>query len=111
MNIMAAQDQNTNQIRQSVQDTFAQANAAQSPLLTQFAAAQERRAAILQAAGDKLAAQRGENDPQVIALRQETLSTNRLKVTLQTTAVRIARRPKVSSFEWLVFGHVTDVQG
>jgi 5-hydroxyisourate hydrolase-like protein (transthyretin family) len=111
MNFMAAQDQNTNQIRKSVQDAFAQANSAQSPLLTQFAAAQERRAAILQVAGDKLAAQRGENDPQVIALRQDTVSANRLKATLQTTAVRVARRPKVNSFEWMVFGHVINAQG
>src|SRR5512135_2434181 len=108
---MAASDQNTNQIRQAVQEAFTQANDAQSPLLTQFAAAQERRAAVFQAAGDKLAAQRGENDPQVIALRQRAVSINQMKATLQTTATRIARRPKVSSFEWLVFGNVTDVQG
>ena len=74
---MATQDPTVNQVRNAYEDTLAQVNAAQAPLLDRFAAAQSRRTANLNTASTQLQAVLGENDPQVIALKRAAASADR----------------------------------
>lgn len=108
---MATNDPTVNQVRNAYEDTLAQVNAAQAPLLDRFAAAQTRRAANLNTATTQLQQVLGEDDPHVIALKRAATSAERFKVVVADRSAQEAWRPRISPFEWLVYGRVIDVHG
>lgn len=108
---MATQTSTTNQVRNAYQDTLAQVNAAQAPLLDRFAAAQARRAASLNTAATQLQPVLGENDPRVLTLKRAALSANRFKVVVADRAALEKRIPKISPLEWMTYGRVIDAKG
>lgn len=98
-------------IAASLNEVLEQVSSGQIPALRRFAELQERRATHLSAAEARLKSHLGEDHPRVIALRRAASSAGKLKRTLSTTAERIARRPKISPHEWVVFGQVLDPEG
>lgn len=108
---MATQNPAVNQIRNAYEDSLAQVNRAQAPLLDRFAAAQSRRAANLNTATTQLQAVLGENDPRVIALKRAASSAERFKMVVADRSAQEAWRPKIGPLEWLVYGRVFDANG
>ena len=108
---MATQNPTVNQVRNTYEDTLAQVNTAQAPLLDRFAAAQTRRAAGLNSAATQLQAALGQDDPQVIVLKRAAASADRFKVVVAERSAQEAWRPKIGSLEWLAYGRVLDANG
>jgi hypothetical protein len=108
---MATQTSTTKQVLNVYEDTLAQVNAAQAPLLDRFAAAQSRRAASLTTAAMQLQQALGENDPQVIAVQRAALAANRFKVVVAERSAQEAWRPKIGRLEWMAHGRVLDESG
>ncbi|NTU63061.1 MAG: hypothetical protein HGB05_06575 [Chloroflexi bacterium] len=108
---MATQTSTTKQVLNVYEDTLAQVNAAQAPLLDRFAAAQSRRAASLTTAATQLQQALGENDPQVISVQRAALAANRFKVVVAERSAQEAWRPNIGRLEWMTYGRVLDESG
>lgn len=105
---MNANDLPLEQLKTAFDTFFAQVDEANAASLDQFAQLQERRATRLTAIETRLKASLGENDPQVVALREAAATANALKQSLETTAIRAKRRPQITTKDWMVFGTVSN---
>ncbi len=50
----------------------------------------------------------GENHPQVVALREAAAAADSLRQSLETTVIRMQRRPQITTKDWLVLGTVSN---
>lgn len=108
---MNANDLPLEQLKTAFDTFFSQVNEANTASLEQFAQLQERRATRLSAIETRLTASLGENDPQVVALREAAAAANALKQSLETTVIRAKNRPQVTAKDWMVFGTVSHSNG
>jgi hypothetical protein len=105
---MNANDLPLEQLKTAFDTFFSQVNEANAASLEQFAQLQQRRATRFKAVETRLKASLGENDPQVVALREAAATADSLKQSLETTAIRAKRRPQITAKDWMVFGTVSN---
>lgn len=84
---------------------------AQTALLDEFAALQDRRTKRLEKAGARIAAKLGEDHPRVVALRRTQARAGELRRGLRDNAARTGKLRELKSYEWMVYGQVVDSSG
>jgi hypothetical protein len=105
---MNANDLPLEPIKTALDSFFAQVDEANAASLEQFAQLQQRRATRFKAVETRLTDSLGEDDPQVVALREAAAAAESLKQSLETTAIRAKRRPQITAKDWMVFGTVSN---
>jgi hypothetical protein len=109
--IMAKKEVTPEEIVQNLDGAMQLFGQAQSPLLGEFAALQDRRAKRLQQVDARLVAELGEDHPRVVALRQTQKRTVELQRSLKDNETRTANLRELKTYEWMVYGEVVDRQG
>jgi len=84
---------------------------AHGPTLERFTALQGQRAARLAGAAARLQARLGPDHAHVESLRRTAAAADALARTLDTSAARARRIPRLAPHEWMVFGRVLTTTG
>ncbi len=108
---MAKKETKPEEIMQHLNGALRLYGQAQLPMLTEFAALQNKRAKRLKKIDVRIAAVLGEDHPRVIALRQAQARTTKFQRELKDNATRIAKLRELKPYEWMAYGQVVDSQG
>lgn len=98
-------------VERTTNKVLSDVTAAGDQTLHQFANLQQERAERLAGVHQRLESSLGKDHPRVKALATAASAAAELRETLERTAVRRAKRPKISPHEWIVFGQVRAADG